>query len=210
MAPASERMKMMSQTASPHLPRKSWGCLISTLLLVLAVLGLVVYGAITLGIALGWMRQPASRVAIFFIGSALGELAAFALLTWLLHRRGSRLCALGWRQPTRWSALSLGLSIAIVYSAYTALNNPSVGHHLLEFSLLKLVAVVAVVVAGVVEETIFRGYVITTLGRMGYGLVVQVLLSACSLPSPTSMRSPALFPYWSCKASPFCSESRLL
>ena len=43
---------MMSQTASPHLPRKSWGCLISTLLLVLAVLGLVVYGAITLGIAL--------------------------------------------------------------------------------------------------------------------------------------------------------------
>ena len=32
-------------------------------------------------------------------------------------------------------------------------------------------------VAGLVEETIFRGYVMTTLGRMGYGLVVQVLLS---------------------------------
>src|SRR5947209_15211781 len=103
MAPASERMKMMSQTASPHLPRKSWGCLISTLLLVLAVLGLVVYGAIALGIGLGWMRQPSSRVAIFLVGSALGELAAFALLAWLLHRRGSRLRDLGWRQPTRWS-----------------------------------------------------------------------------------------------------------
>jgi membrane protease YdiL (CAAX protease family) len=33
------------------------------------------------------------------------------------------------------------------------------------------------VVAGLVEETICRGYVMTTLGRMGYGLVVQVLLS---------------------------------
>ena len=35
----------------------------------------------------------------------------------------------------------------------------------------------AAVVAGLVEETICRGYVMTTLGRMGYGLVVQVLLS---------------------------------
>ena len=48
---------------------------------------------------------------------------------------------------------------------------------LLDFSLLKLLAIVTAIVAGVVEETIFRGYVITTLGRMGYGLVVQVLLS---------------------------------
>src|SRR5947199_9284382 len=109
MAPASERMKMMSQTASPHLPRKSWGCLISTLLLVLAVLGIVVYGAIALGIALGWMRQPANRVAIFFVGSALGELAAFALLTWLLHRRGSTLRDLGLKQSTSLRALVLGI-----------------------------------------------------------------------------------------------------
>jgi len=176
MVPASERMKMMSKTASPHLPRESWGRLISTLLLVLAVLGLVVYGAIALGIAFGWMRQPASRVAIFFIGSALGELGAFALLAWLLHRRGSTLRDLGLGQPTRWSALALGVGIAIVYSAYTALN-PHVGSHLLEFSWLKLLAIGAAVVAGLVEETIFRGYVMTTLGRMGYGLVVQVLLS---------------------------------
>jgi len=62
---------MMPQTASPHLPRASWGRLISTLLLVLAVLGLLVYGA--LGIALEWLRQPASHVAIFFGGSALRE-----------------------------------------------------------------------------------------------------------------------------------------
>ena len=41
----------------------------------------------------------------------------------------------------------------------------------------ELLAIGAAVVAGLVEETIFRGYVMTTLGRMGYGLMVQVLLS---------------------------------
>ncbi len=167
---------MTSNTPSTNLPRESWGRLISTLLLVLAVLGVVVYGAIALGIAFGWMRQPANRVAIFLLGSALGELAAFGLLVWLLHRRGSRLRDLGLGQPTRWWALALGIGIAIVYSAFTALN-PRIGSHLLEFSLLKLLAIVAAVVAGLVEETVFRGYVMTTLGRMGYGLVVQILLS---------------------------------
>lgn len=51
------------------------------------------------------------------------------------------------------------------------------GAHILEFSWLELLSIGAAVVAGLVEETILRGYVMTTLGRMGYGLVVQILLS---------------------------------
>ncbi len=122
------------------------------------------------------MRQPTNRVAIFLLGSALGELVAFGLLAWLLRRRGSRLRDLGWGQPTRWGAVALGVGIALVYSGLTALK-PRISPHLLEFSWLKLLALVAAVVAGVVEETIFRGYVMTILGRMGYGLAVQILLS---------------------------------
>jgi CAAX protease family protein len=167
---------MISKTHSTNRPRESWGRLISTLLLVLAVLAIVLYGAIFFGIAFGWMRQPVTSVATLFIGTILGELAALGVLTWLLHRRGSRLGDLGWGQPTRWRALVLGVGIALIYSAVTALN-PRIGPHLLEFSWLKLLAIVAAVVAGLVEETIFRGYVMTTLGRMGYGLVVQILLS---------------------------------
>jgi CAAX protease family protein len=167
---------MISKTHSTNPPRESWGRLISILLLILAVLGIVIFGAITLGIAFGWMGQPESRVATFLAGSTIGELVAFAVLAWLLHRRGSRLRDLGWGQPTRWGALALGVGIALVYSAITELN-PRIGPHLLEFSWLKLLAIGAAVVAGMVEETIFRGYVITTLGRMGYGLVAQILLS---------------------------------
>jgi membrane protease YdiL (CAAX protease family) len=167
---------MTSPTPSSNKPRESWGRLIGTLLLVLAVLGIVLYSTIVLSIKLGAMRQPTSRVATFLIGTTVGELAAFGVLVWLLHRRGSSLRDLGWRQPTRWGAIALGIGIAIVYGAFTALN-PHVGAHLLEFSWLKLLAIGAAVVAGMVEETIFRGYVMTTLGRMGYGLVVQVMLS---------------------------------
>ncbi len=167
---------MISTAPSTNSPRESCGRLITTLLLVLAVLAVVLYGTIALSIALGGMRQPTSSVATLLIGTTAGELAAFGVLVWLLHRRGSRLRDLGWGQPTRWWTLVLGVSIALVYSAVTALN-PGIAPHLLEFSWLKLLAIAAAVVAGLVEETIFRGYVMTTLGRMGYGLVVQVLLS---------------------------------
>lgn len=162
--------------SSTNTPRGSWGRLISTLFLLLAVIGAAVSGSFALGFAFGWLKQPTNRVAIFLLGSALGEQAAFGLLAWLLRRRGSRLRDLGWRQSTNWRSLLLGLGIAIVYSGYTALN-PHVRPHLLDFSWLKLPAHLAAIIAGVVEETIFRGYVMTTLGRMGYGLVVQVLLS---------------------------------
>jgi CAAX protease family protein len=169
-------MKMGSKTSFTTQPRESWSSLIGTLLLVLAVLGVVLYSTIALSIALGGMHQPTSRVATLLIGTTAGELAAFGVLVWLLHRRGSRLRDLGWGQPTRWWAIALGIGIAIVYSAYTALN-PHVGAHILEFSWLELLSIGAAVVAGLVEETILRGYVMTTLGRMGYGLVVQILLS---------------------------------
>src|SRR5215469_1393647 len=169
---------MTKQKPSNNPPRESWGRLIGTLLLVLAVLGIVLYGTIALSIKLGTMHQPTSRVATLLIGTTIGELAAFGVLVWLLHRRGSKLRDLGWGQPTRWGAIALGIGIALVYSTFTALTNPHVGLHLLEFSWLKLLAIGAAVVAGLVEETIFRGYVMTTLGRMGYGLVVQVMLSA--------------------------------
>ena len=82
---------MGSKTTITTPPRESWGRLISTLLLVLAVLGVVLYGSFALSIALGGMRQPTSRVATFLIGTTAGELAAFGVLIWLLHRRGNRL-----------------------------------------------------------------------------------------------------------------------
>jgi membrane protease YdiL (CAAX protease family) len=169
----------MVSTSSPGAPgsqRETWGRLISTILLALVPIGVFTYGALALVIAAGWARLPANRVAAFLIGAAVGELAALGLVAWRLHRRGRTLRDLGWGRSTNWQAIVLGVVVAVVYSGWTVLNL-HLGSHLLEFSWLKLIAIVVALVAGVVEETIFRGYVMTSLADMGYGLFVQTLLS---------------------------------
>lgn len=158
-------------------PSESWGRLISTLLLVLFVVGIALAGAITLSIKLGWTKQPEKFVAAILVSTIVGELAALGLLIWRLRHHGRTLHDLGWGQPTRWWALALGVGIALLYSGYTTLSNPVISHHLLDVSLFKLLGIISAVIAGLFEETFFRGYVMMTLKNMGYHTVVQVLLS---------------------------------
>lgn len=169
--------KMVSNPTPGKPSAGSWWQLIRALLLILLAVGVPLFAAISLGAATGEMRHPQSAVATIFSGTLIGELIALGLLVWLLRQRGQTLRGIGWGRPTRWWAIALGIAVAVVYSGFTTITNPSVSRHLLDFTLLKLLAIVTAIVAGVVEETIFRGYVITTLGRKGDGLVVQVLLS---------------------------------
>lgn len=168
---------MKKHSASLNPPRESWGRLIGTLLLVLLVVGIALVAAITLSILLEWVQHSASFVAAILLGTMVGELLALGLLAWRLHRRGRTLRDLGWGQSTRWWSVALGIGIALLYSGFTIFTNPVIAHHLLEVSLFKLVGVGAAVVAGVVEESIFRGYVMTTLNTMGYRAIVQILMS---------------------------------
>jgi membrane protease YdiL (CAAX protease family) len=97
------------------------------------------------------------------------------LLLRRLHQHGKTLRDLGWGRPTSYRSFALAIGIAILYSGYTILGNPLIARHLLEISAFKLIGIGAAVVAGMVEETVFRGYVMTTLNAMGYRQVVQVL-----------------------------------
>jgi membrane protease YdiL (CAAX protease family) len=147
------------------------------LALLLAIIGGCSYGAFAVAAPLGWLAHPQSRLAVFLGGAIVGELVAFAVLTWRLRRQHVRLRQLGLGRPTTWRGIAVGLAVALLYSAYTALN-PVVRSQLLQFTELKLVAVGAALVAGLVEETIFRGYVMTALESMRRGRVSQALLSA--------------------------------
>jgi CAAX protease family protein len=165
-------------TAQPETAAKpSWGRLIATLALLLAIIGAVSYGAFAVAFPLDWLARPETRLATFLIGAIVGELAALGALTGLLRRRGMRLRALGLGKPATWRGLALGLAVAVVYAGLTAALNPTVGPSLLKLTLLKGLAIVAALVAGLVEETIFRGYVMTSLQQMGQGRAAQVLVS---------------------------------
>ncbi len=87
-----------------------------------------------------------------------------------------RLRQLGLGTATNWQGIVLALVVALIISGVTVLN-PAIGPNVLRFSLLKVVALVAALVAGVVEEVIFRGYLKTALKWMGRGRVSLVLLS---------------------------------
>lgn len=156
--------------------RISVGRLIGMLALMLAIIGLFSYGAFVVAAPFGWLRHPESRVAVFLGGAVVGELAAFALLALLLRRRGVSLREIGLGKRTNWRGVALALVVAGVYCVITALN-PAVGPHLTTFIPLKLLAIVAALVAGLVEETIFRGYLMTSLEAMGRGPVTQVVVS---------------------------------
>jgi len=170
----------MSSLAQPRTTVKpSWRQVIGTLFVLLAIIGGGAYGTFAVAQPLGWLARPETRLAAFLIGVIVGELAAFGVLAWWLRRRGTSLRALGLGRRTNWRGVALGLVVAAAYCGVTALN-PTVGHNLLRFTLLKGLAVVAALVAGLVEETIFRGYLVTSLDGMGRGRVTQVIVSGAA------------------------------
>jgi membrane protease YdiL (CAAX protease family) len=169
------------QTKQPQTKGKtSWGQVMGVLLLLLAIIGGVSYSAFVEASPFGWLAHPETRLAAFLIGATVGELAALGVLTWWLRRRGGNLRGLGLGKATTWRGMALGLVVALGYSGLTAALNPTVGLHLLQVSALKGLAVVAALVAGLVEETIFRGYLMTSLDQMGRGRVTQVLVSGAA------------------------------
>jgi membrane protease YdiL (CAAX protease family) len=106
----------------------------------------------------------------------VAELIALGLLVQWLRRSGRSLADLGWRRPTTTAALLVAVVAGIAYGAYT-LMHPDIGRHAAEMSVLKLWGVIVGVAAAVVEEMVFRGFVLTELERIRVPVWGQVLTS---------------------------------
>ena len=74
-------------------------------------------------------------------------------------------------------AWSLGLVIAVLYSAYAIRNIPLVREHWRAISFVKLLGVLVAVAAAVVEEAFFRRLLMNALMRAGWSTVTQVFAS---------------------------------
>jgi uncharacterized protein len=75
--------------------------------------------------------------------------------------------------PLAW-ILAILISTSYVWGAATI---PAVRERMFRPTLLKLVAVIAAVMAGIVEEVIFRKWIMDDLDKRGMGMLLQVLAS---------------------------------
>jgi membrane protease YdiL (CAAX protease family) len=114
---------------------------------------------------------------IFATGSALGEWLALFVLWWILRRQHDSLRRLGLWKGAPWFGWVAALLVA-AYSVIPAVvgSHLPVSQMLFEPSLFHIYTTLVVGSgAGLCEEVIFRGYVMTRLADAGYGRLVQVI-----------------------------------
>ena len=126
--------------------------------------------------AMGFNLGLRAGTAVTLGGTLVAELIALCLLLAWLRRDGRTLSDLGWRLPTTRVALALGICFGLVYAAFT-LWHPDIGRHATEISLFKLWGVVVGIFGGIIEEIIFRGFVLTELERIRASPSMQIIVS---------------------------------
>ncbi|WP_054837518.1 CPBP family intramembrane glutamic endopeptidase [Metallosphaera hakonensis] len=119
---------------------------------------------------------PATRIEYFMSSIIFSELSGFLTFFYLIKRRGITLREIGFTNTRSPLPFMLTLIIALAYSGLE-LQIPSVGEYAFQLNDLKVIAVLTAVVAGFVEEIVFRGFVVTLTREKG--VLRSTLLSAC-------------------------------
>ena len=127
--------------------------------------------------ALGFDLNLRQGTAVTLGGTLLAEFVVLVALAWWLRRRALSWGDVGFIKPSRAGPVVAACAFALVYAAWTMLI-PEVRANAAEVSLLKLWGAGVAVIAAVVEEAVFRGFVMNELARAGRSPVVQVVVSA--------------------------------
>ncbi len=126
--------------------------------------------------ALGYHLNLRQGTAVTLGGTLVAELIALGLLLSWLRREGRSLADLGWRRPTTWPALVLGVAFGLLYAA-TTLAHPDIGRYFGEVGPFQLWGAAVGVAGAVIEEIIFRGFVLSELGRIDVRPAAKVIVS---------------------------------
>ncbi len=116
------------------------------------------------------------ETGVALAGTLLAELISLRLLTAWLWKTKRSVTSLGWRARGTVVAYIAAVVLALLYATGT-LATPAVLSHMAEGSALKLWGVICTLVAAGVEETIFRGFVMSELQAIGAPAGMQILLS---------------------------------
>ena len=116
------------------------------------------------------------RTIVALIGTLIAEIAMYRLLIKWIHKSGKSLTDLGWGANTNVIAIILGIFFSIVYTLWT-LSNPLIGQNAMEISLFKIFGAFVGIVGAIVEEIVFRGFVLTELSESKVSTAAQIFTS---------------------------------
>ncbi|AGK96825.1 CPBP family intramembrane glutamic endopeptidase [Clostridium pasteurianum] len=116
------------------------------------------------------------RTIVALIGTLIAEIAMYMLLIKWVHQSGKSLTDLGWGVNTNVSAIILGIFFSIGYILWT-FSNPLIIQNAMEISLFKIFGVLVGIVGAIVEEIVFRGFVLTELSETKVSIAAQIFIS---------------------------------
>lgn len=166
---------LANSSYGPH----GWRAVFAPIGIIFVGLGVLVILPALLLPRLGIQLDLRGRTLVALGGTLTTEVILFSFLRRWLKGQGRKLQDIGWGQPTTLPAILVAIVFAVGYSAYT-LTNPLIGPNALGISLFKLAGVVVGVVGAIVEECVFRGYLITELERLKVSTLAQILVSGVS------------------------------
>lgn len=158
---------------------RGWRAVFLPVLIIIFCLGVFIIMPVILMPRFGVQLEMRGRTLLGLGGTLIAELVLFGFLLRWLKGQGRGLKDIGWNRSTTFPAVILGVVFALGYAAYT-LSNPLIGSNATEISLFKLAGVVVGVIGAIVEECVFRGYVISELERIKVSTFTQILMSGIS------------------------------
>lgn len=126
------------------------------------------------GIRLGGVRP---RVIFSLVCVIIAELLALFITVKYYKRKGITLSDLGWNIPTNYLVFVFSIVVATLYIWFST-QIPEVKANFTEFSLFKIWGLLLGIFGAIIEETLFRGFVMTRLKQAKISPLVQILITA--------------------------------
>ena len=123
---------------------------------------------------------PRDKVAVSAVGSIVLVWLLFGAAWIILGLRGQNLRSIGWKMSSSIWGWLLGFVFGVLYAGFTVMGMIHAGAPVLtDWSVFRILVALGIgISAGICEETVFRGFVMSQANDGGAHWTMQILLSA--------------------------------
>jgi membrane protease YdiL (CAAX protease family) len=125
-----------------------------------------------------WFMDKQEKKAAIIIAGIAGVEGIFVLINFVNGgMKFARFLGFGSDDPGAVLGWVLAIVATVVFVGSSAVRLPSVRENMLRPSLLKVLAILLAIFAGILEELVFRKLLMNALDVRGYGVLLQILAS---------------------------------